>query len=220
MYGHIYLPSLNTTDNPSQWYDKDYVLLEIADNNPFYKNFKKEILDRFKELDLEIEQVGDSLAKLVKANPEYHKLVYERNKIKVRLDISKQRFKDLERKIYKFESGVISTSQIDAKDNNYKRAKLKVFSNLLFVGSKDSVIKEDKKYAGVSSGDNAFKPIGLHGDLLRLNSGEEIHVEDLDAREVIDLYIENEIGTRTYIILRNTHFPDLPDVGTIIINQR
>lgn len=138
MYVSFFLPSLDP-DQTNMYYDKDHIYLELNNGNPSYKSVRKEILDSFKDLDIEMEQVSDTLDNLVKTNPEYHKMVYDRNKATINLNLLKSKIKDLNDKIYKLESGVLPDNLIEENRDKFKRKRVKLFNAFLENTSKPKV---------------------------------------------------------------------------------
>lgn len=138
MYVSFFLPSLDP-DQTNMYYDKDHIYLELNSGNPSYKSVRKEILDSFKDLDIEMEQVSDTLDNLVKTNPEYHKMVYDRNKAIINLNLLKSKIKDLNDKIYKLESGVLPDNLIEENRDKFKRKRVKLFNAFLENTSKPRV---------------------------------------------------------------------------------
>jgi len=130
MFVSFFLPSLDP-DQTNQYYDKDHVFLELNTTSNSYKAMKKEILDRFKELDVEMEQVGNTLDKLVKSDPNYHKMIYDRNKSKINIDLLKTKIRDLDNKIYNLEKGVLPDELLKKNDDKFRRAKSNLFRKLL-----------------------------------------------------------------------------------------
>lgn len=144
MFVSFFIPTLDS-DQTNEYYDKDHVFLELNSTSPSYKAMKKEILDSFGELDVEMEQVGNTLDKLVKANPDYHKMVYDRNKSKISIDLLKTKIRDLDNKIYKLEKGVLSEDLLEKNDDSFKRAKTNLFNKLLEGSVKASPTKPSEK---------------------------------------------------------------------------
>tara|TARA_R110000868_G_scaffold79778_4_gene226861 strand:+ start:2557 stop:3714 length:1158 start_codon:yes stop_codon:yes gene_type:complete len=138
MYVSFFLPSLDP-DQTNMYYDKDHIYLELNSGNPSYKSVRKEILDSFKDLDIEMEQVSDTLDNLVKTNPEYHKMVYDRNKAIINLNLLKSKINDLNDKIYKLESGVLPDNLIEENRDKFKRKRVKLFNAFLENTSKPRV---------------------------------------------------------------------------------
>jgi hypothetical protein len=138
MYVSFFLPSLDP-DQTNMYYDEDHIYLELNSGNPSYKYIRKEILDSFKDLDIEMEQVSDTLDNLVKTNPEYHKMVYDRNKATINLNLLKNKIKDLNDKIYKLESGVLPDNLIEENRDKFKRKRVKLFNAFLENTSKSKV---------------------------------------------------------------------------------
>ena len=138
MYVSFFLPSLDP-DQTNMYYDKDHIYLELNSGNPSYKSVRKEILDSFKDLDIETEQVSNTLDNLVKTNPEYHKMVYDRNKAIINLNLLKSKINDLNDKIYKLESGVLPDNLIEENRDKFKRKRVKLFNAFLENTSKPRV---------------------------------------------------------------------------------
>lgn len=138
MYVSFFLPSLDP-DQTNMYYDEDHIYLELNSGNSSYKSIKKEILDSFKDLNIEMEQVSDTLDNLVKTNPEYHKMVYDRNKATINLNLLKNKIKDLNDKIYKLESGVLPDNLIEENRDKFKRKRVKLFNTFLENTSKSKV---------------------------------------------------------------------------------
>jgi hypothetical protein len=130
MYVSFFIPSLDP-DQTNMYYDKDHIYLELNSSNPTYKAAKKEILSSFKDLDMEIEQVSDTLDNLVKTNPEYHKMVYDRNKAIINLDLLRSKIIDLNDKIYKLESKVLPDDLIDKNTDKFKWQRVRLFNTFL-----------------------------------------------------------------------------------------
>lgn len=147
MYVSFFLPSLDP-DQTNMYYDKDHIYLELNTGNPSYKSVRKEILDSFKDLDIEMEQVSNTLDNLVKTNPEYHKMVYDRNKATINLNLLKNKIKDLNDKIYKLESGVLPDNLIEENRDKFKRKRVKLFNAFLENTSKPRVTIIDPETSG------------------------------------------------------------------------
>jgi hypothetical protein len=130
MYVTFFISSLDP-EQVNQYYDKDHVFLELHSTSPSYKAMKKEILDRFNELQVEMEQVDTTLDKLVKSDPNYHKMVYDRNKSKISIDLLKTKIRDLDNKIYKLEKGVLPDHLLEKNDDKFRGAKSNLFSKIL-----------------------------------------------------------------------------------------
>ena len=143
MFVSIFLPSLDS-DQTNMYYDKDHIYLELNQTNQLYKNARKEILDSFKEISIKEEQTSNVLSTLTKSNPEYHKLIYERNKANISIAILKEKLKTLNNNIYKLESGVLSEDLLESNSDNFKREYSNLFKKLLKDNSSKKS-KEDKR---------------------------------------------------------------------------
>lgn len=143
MFVSIFLPSLDP-DQTNMYYDKDHIYLELNQTNQLYKNTRKEILDSFKEISIKEEQTSNVLSTLTKSNPEYHKLIYERNKANISIAILKEKLKTLNDNIYKLESGVLSEDLLESNSDNFKREYSNLFKKLLKDNSSKKS-KEDKR---------------------------------------------------------------------------
>ena len=143
MFVSIFLPSLDS-DQTNMYYDKDHIYLELNQTNQLYKNTRKEILDSFKEISIKEEQTSNVLSTLTKSNPEYHKLIYERNKANISIAILKEKLKTLNNNIYKLESGVLSEDLLESNSDNFKREYSNLFKKLLKDNSSKKS-KEDKR---------------------------------------------------------------------------
>jgi len=181
MYVSFFLPSLDS-DQTNMYYDKDHIYLELNSSTQNYKAARKEILDSFKDLDMEIEQVSDTLDNLVKTNPEYHKMVYDRNKAIINLDLIKSKIIDLNDKIYKLESGVLPDDLIEKNRDKFKWQRVRLFNTFLENTSKPKVTTENYRTIGSNLYGNYTTPplpeFFLNDDDFNISSLESTTYED------------------------------------------
>lgn len=215
MYVSFYLPSLDS-DQINSYYNKDHIYLELDTSNAVFNSMRKDILNSFKALNLEMEQVSDSLNTLVKTNPEYHKMVYDKNKAVINLELLKQKIKKLNDDIYRLESGVLSDNLIEKNTDNFKRERVYLFNKFIQTSDALKNMYSTSKYAvptilGESDGMDDFNDDSpIEEDYINFDEGVYIdfeqnahHISNLTEDRLNDLLDDDLMSVESFDTLKS-----------------
>lgn len=146
MYCQFILPSLTTEGNNFK-YDKDILVLELSQHSTEYKTFKKDTLEYLNKVLEDVDIIKNKVNAKIKSNPEYHKLVYKKNKTETSIKILENQIRTLNKQLYLMDKEFLNSYERESKDDDYEWSLKRGFFNCLEQVSRNTEEIEDGPYS-------------------------------------------------------------------------